>query len=114
MPCGRGGPAPRRRRGRSVTALVERIGELATIEIARTDTTHELLVVPALAIDTEPIAALRAVLRSPAFQRSLRGLHDYFARCAGQETRQEPPAQQGEWQRICQITLGHQTITKLR
>lgn len=88
-----------------VAALVERIGELATIEIARTDTTHELLVVPALAIDTEPIAALRAVLRSPAFQRSLLELPDYSARCAGQETRHEAAAQQVGWQRMCQVTV---------
>jgi MoeA C-terminal region (domain IV) len=89
-----------------VAALVERIGALTTIEIARTDRIHELLTVPALAIDTEPIAALRAVLRSPAFRRSLLGLHKYSTRCAGQETRHEPAAQQAEWQRVCEVTLG--------
>jgi putative molybdopterin biosynthesis protein len=91
-----------------VAALVKRAGELATIEIARTDTTYELLVVPALAIDIEPIAALRAVLRSQAFQRSLLRLDNYSARCAGQETRHEPDAQQAEWQRMCQVTFEHQ------
>jgi putative molybdopterin biosynthesis protein len=92
----------------AVAALVKRIGALAAIEIARTDTTHELLVMPAAAIDTEPIAALRAVLRSPAFQHSLLRFDNYSARCAGQETRHGPDAQQAEWQRMRQVTFGNQ------
>jgi hypothetical protein len=47
-----------------ITALAERIGELTVIEIARTGSTNAVLVVPALASYTQPVAALRAVLRS--------------------------------------------------
>ncbi len=54
-----------------IAALAERIGELTIIEIARTSSTNEVLVVPALASHTQPIAALRAVLRSTAFHRLL-------------------------------------------
>lgn len=36
------------------------------MEIARTASTYEVLVVPALAFDTEPVAALH----SPTFQRN--------------------------------------------
>ncbi|MBV9650787.1 MAG: hypothetical protein JO296_11685 [Pseudonocardiales bacterium] len=53
-----------------VAALAARIGELRVMEIARTTSTDEILVVPAFAYDTEPIVALRAVLHSPAFQRN--------------------------------------------
>jgi putative molybdopterin biosynthesis protein len=71
--CGDGGGA-----GDPVAALVERSGELAVIEIARTGSTNEVLVVPVLAYDTRPIAALRAVLRSTAFQRGLLGYGGYL------------------------------------
>ena len=57
-----------------IAALAGRIGELTVIEIARTGSTNEVLVVPALASYTQPIAALRAVLRSTAFQRRLQGM----------------------------------------
>jgi hypothetical protein len=97
--------APAGGRANPVAALVERIGALTTIEIARTGSIHEVLVVPAFAFDTEPIAVLRAVLRSPAFQRSLIGFGGYSARCAGQETRHEPDVQRAEWQRMCQVTF---------
>jgi putative molybdopterin biosynthesis protein len=56
-----------------IVALTERIGELTIIEIARTSSANEVLVVPALASHTQPIAALRAVLRSTAFQHRLHG-----------------------------------------
>jgi putative molybdopterin biosynthesis protein len=68
-----------------VAALGDRIGELATIEIARTASANELLVVPAFAVDTEPIAALRAVLRSPAFQRKILECGGYAAYTAGSD-----------------------------
>jgi hypothetical protein len=38
-----------------IAALEDRIGELAIIEIARTASANEVLVVPAFAVDTEPI-----------------------------------------------------------
>jgi hypothetical protein len=63
-----------------IAALARRIGELRIIEIARTASTDEVLVVPALAFDTEPVAALRAVLQSPAFQRKLLECGRYFPR----------------------------------
>jgi hypothetical protein len=66
-----------------VATLGDRIGELATIQIARTASANELLVVPAFAVDTEPIAALRAVLRSPAFQRKILECGGYAAYTAG-------------------------------
>ncbi|HZS22943.1 MAG TPA: molybdopterin-binding protein [Pseudonocardiaceae bacterium] len=54
-----------------IAVLAGRIGELRVMEIARTASTGEVLVVPAFAFDTKPIATLRAVLHSPAFQRKL-------------------------------------------
>lgn len=57
-----------------IAALAGRIGELTVIEIARTGSTNEVLVVPAVASYTQPIAALRAVLRSTAFQCRQQGV----------------------------------------
>ena len=53
-----------------VAALAGRIGELRVMEIARTTATNEVLVVPEFIFDTEPIAALRAVLHSPVFEHT--------------------------------------------
>jgi putative molybdopterin biosynthesis protein len=63
-----------------IAALAGRIGELHVMQIARTASTDEVLVVPASAFDTEPIAALRAVLHSPAFERRLLECGGYSSR----------------------------------
>jgi hypothetical protein len=69
-----------------IATLVARIGEVTVIEIARTGSTSEVLVVPAPAFDSQPIAALRAVLRSKAFQSRLFRCGGYSGRSAGRET----------------------------
>ena len=76
-----------------IAALAEGIGALTVIEIARTGSTNEVLVVPARASYTQPIAALRAVLRSTAFQRRLLGYRGYSAHSAGRETWHGPDDQ---------------------
>ena len=81
-----------------IAALVARIGEITVIEIARTGSTSEVLVVPAPALDSQPIAALRAVLRSTAFQRQLLGCDGYSGCSAGRETWHGPDALRTEWQ----------------
>ncbi|MDQ4092446.1 MAG: molybdopterin-binding protein [Actinomycetota bacterium] len=81
----------------SIAALVARVGEVTVIEIARTGSTSEVLVVPAPAFDSQPIAALRAVLRSTAFRRRLLGCDGYSGRSAGRETWHGADAQRREW-----------------
>jgi putative molybdopterin biosynthesis protein len=81
----------------SIAALVARVGEVTVIEIARTGSTSEVLVVPAPAFDSEPIAVLRAVLRSTAFRRRLLGCDGYSGRSAGRETWHGADAQRTEW-----------------
>lgn len=80
-----------------ISGLVARVGEVTVIEIARTGSTSEVLVVPAPAFDSEPITALRAVLRSTAFRRQLLGCDGYSGRNAGRETWHGPHAQRTEW-----------------
>ncbi len=64
----------------AIAALVARVGEVTVIEIARTASTSEVLIVPDPAFDSPPIAALRAVLRSTAFQRRLLRYGGYSGR----------------------------------
>ena len=66
-----------------LAALIGRVGDATVIEIAQTGSTREMLVVPATAFDSQPIAALRAVLRSTAFRRRLLGCSGYSGRNAG-------------------------------
>lgn len=82
-----------------IPALVARIGEVTVIEIARTGSTSEVLVVPAPAFDSQPIAALRAVLRSKAFQSRLFRYGGYVGRSAGRETWHGPDV--GQTERKC-------------
>jgi putative molybdopterin biosynthesis protein len=79
-----------------IAALVARIGEVTVIEIARTGSTSEVLVVPAPAFDSQSIAALRAVLRSKAFQSRLFRHGGYSGRSAGRETWHGPDVGQTE------------------
>ncbi|MGH3673860.1 MAG: hypothetical protein ACRDSH_25040, partial [Pseudonocardiaceae bacterium] len=76
-----------------IAALVAHIGEVTVIEIARTGSTREVLAIPAPAFDNQPIAVLRAVLRSTAFRRRLLGCDGYSGRSAGRETWHGPDAQ---------------------
>lgn len=76
-----------------IGGLIARVGEVTVIEIARTGSTSDVLVVPALAFDSQPITALRAVLRSTAFQRRLLECDGYSGRSAGRETWHGPNAQ---------------------
>jgi hypothetical protein len=91
-----------------ITALAERIGELTVIEIARTGSTNAVLVVPALASYTQPVAALRAVLRSTAFQRRLLGYRGYSTHSTGRKTWHGADAQRTEWQGVSQVSFGRQ------
>jgi hypothetical protein len=79
-----------------IAALVARIGEVTVIEIARTGSTSEVLVVPAPVFDSQSIAALRAVLRSKAFQSRLFRHGGYSGRSAGRETWHGPDVGQTE------------------
>jgi putative molybdopterin biosynthesis protein len=69
-----------------IAALVERVGEVTVIEIARIGSSSEVLVVPAPAFRSQPIVALRAVLRSTAFRGRLLECGGYSGRSAGRET----------------------------
>ena len=81
-----------------IAALVARIGQVTVIEIARTGSTIEVLVAPNLAFDNQPIAALRAVLRSTAFLRRILSYDGYSSRSAGRETWHGPDVGQTECQ----------------
>jgi molybdopterin molybdotransferase/putative molybdopterin biosynthesis protein len=79
-----------------IAALVARIGEVTVVEVARMDSTREVLVLPAPAFDSPPIVALRTVLRSTAFRRRLLGCDGYSGRNAGRETWHGPDARPTE------------------
>ncbi len=79
-----------------IAALVARVGEVTVLEVARTGSTSEVLVVTAPAFDSPPIVALRTVLRSRAFQCRLLGCDGYSGRSSGRETWHGPDAQRTE------------------
>lgn len=64
-----------------LAALVARVGAVTVLDIARTGTTSEVLVVPVRAFDSPPIVALRAVLCSTAFRCRLLGCDGYSLPC---------------------------------
>ena len=74
----------------AVAAIVTYAGEVTVLEIARTASAREVLVVPGAAFDSPPITALRTVLRSEAFRRGLVRCHGYSGWGAGHETWQGP------------------------
>jgi putative molybdopterin biosynthesis protein len=79
-----------------LAALVARIGDITVLEVARTGSTSEVLVLPAPAFDSPPIVALRTVLCSTAFQRRLLECDGYSGRSAGRETWHGPDTQRTE------------------
>jgi putative molybdopterin biosynthesis protein len=79
-----------------LAALVARIGEVTIVEVARTDSTREVLVLPAPAFDSPTIVALRTVLRSTTFRHQLLGCDGYSGRNAGRETWHGPAARRTE------------------
>jgi hypothetical protein len=79
-----------------ISALVARIGDITVLEVARTASTSEALVLPAQAFDSPPIVALRTVLRSTAFRCRLLRCDGYSGRSAGRETWHGPDARRTE------------------
>jgi putative molybdopterin biosynthesis protein len=79
-----------------VAALVACVGDITVLEIARTGSTSEVLVLPAPAFDSPPIVALRTVLCSTTFQRRLLECDGYSGRSAGRETWHGPDARRTE------------------
>lgn len=79
-----------------IAALVARVGEVTVLEVARTGSTSEVLVLPTPAFDSSPIVALRTVLRSRAFRCRLLGCDGYSGRSAGRETWHGPDARRTE------------------
>jgi putative molybdopterin biosynthesis protein len=79
-----------------IAALMARVGDVTVLEVARTSSISEVLVLPAPAFDSPPIVALRTVLRSKAFHRQLLRCEGYSDRGAGQETRHGPEAWRAE------------------
>ncbi len=79
-----------------IAALVARVGEVTVLEVARTGSTSEVLVLPTPAFDSPPIVALRTVLRSTAFRCRLLGCDGYSGRSAGRETWHGPDARRTE------------------
>jgi putative molybdopterin biosynthesis protein len=69
-----------------IAAIAARAGDVTVLEIAHTDSTVEVLVVPAAAFDSPPIVALRTVLCSKVFRRALLECAGYSGRNAGRET----------------------------
>jgi putative molybdopterin biosynthesis protein len=67
-------------------ALVDRLGPITLLELARTGARAEVLVVPAAAFDSIPIKELRTVLNSIAYRRALHAVPAYTGRGAGHET----------------------------
>jgi hypothetical protein len=60
-----------------IAALIARVGAVTVLEIARTSSTSEVLVLPGRVFDSPPIVALRTVLRSPDFRCRLLGCDGY-------------------------------------
>lgn len=75
-----------------IAAMVEGAGDVTVLEIARTGSVSEVLVVPAGSFDSPPIVALRTVLRSTEFRRRLLRSAGYSGRSAGRETWHGPAA----------------------
>jgi len=75
-----------------VTGLVERVGAITLLEVARVGTQAEMLAVPAVAFDSRAVERLRTALSSMAYRRALRRLPGYSGRGAGHETWHGPAA----------------------
>lgn len=67
-----------------IAGLVARVGAVRVLEIARTSSSREVLVLPVAAWDSPPVVGLRTVLSSMAFHRRLLD-------CDGYSTRNAPP-----------------------
>ena len=72
--------------GRKAAALVEHLGPLTLLEVARIGAQAEMLVVPAAAFDSRVIEELRTVLNSMGYRRVLRKVPGYTGRNAGHQT----------------------------
>jgi putative molybdopterin biosynthesis protein len=66
--------------------LVERLGPITLLEVARVGTQAEMLAVPAAAFDSSAVERLRTVLSSMGYRRALRQLPGYSGRGTGHET----------------------------
>lgn len=77
---------------RSAAGLVERLGPVTLLELARLAGQAEVLVIPAAAFDSRAIEDLRTVPRSIGYRRALRELPGYTGRGAGHETWHGPAA----------------------
>lgn len=71
-------------------ALVERLGPVTVLEVARSADRQDVLVVPAAAFDSGAVVTLRGVLSSMPFRRRLRELAGWSGRISGRETWHEP------------------------
>jgi putative molybdopterin biosynthesis protein len=67
-------------------ALVDRLGPITLLELARVGAQAEVLVVPAAAFDSVPVEELRTALSSMAYRRALHEVPAYTGRNAGHET----------------------------
>lgn len=72
--------------------LVERLGPITLLELARVGAQAEMLVVPAAAFDSRAVEQLRTALSSMGYRRALRRLPGYSGRGAGHETWHGPAA----------------------
>jgi putative molybdopterin biosynthesis protein len=72
--------------------IVERLGPITLLEVARVGTQAEMLAVPAVAFDSRAVERLRTALSSMAYRRALRQLSGYSGRGAGHETWHGPAA----------------------
>jgi putative molybdopterin biosynthesis protein len=70
----------------AVADLIDQLGPLTVLEIARTQDRVDALVVPAAAFDSEPIVELRSTLGSMPFRRRLREIPGWSGRTSGRET----------------------------
>jgi putative molybdopterin biosynthesis protein len=66
--------------------LVERLGPITLLEVARVGAQAEMLAVPAAAFDSGAVERLRTALSSMGYRRALRRLPGYSGRGAGHET----------------------------
>lgn len=66
-----------------LAGLAARIGGLSVLEVSRTSSSREVLVLPASAWDSPPVRGLRTVLSSMAFQSRLLGCDGYSDRNVG-------------------------------
>jgi hypothetical protein len=77
-------------------ALVDRLGPITLLELARIGAQAEVLVVPTAAFDSVPVEELRTALSSMAYRRALHDVPAYTGRNVGHETWHGPPEHPGE------------------